>query len=144
MFSVTIILEGAVNTLPAQKLVVSLDSLNTIGRKRLGMQHAHLKLPCFLSEENRRLFNLFCHVLPRFLSRKQHIPDENRNSLSYRWLAIKRWGPLCTQITNQSRGWSCRCKPRRGCRYLSSTCRRWASGLGDCSQIAIGRTVHKS
>ena len=63
IFSRSIVSEGTVDALPTHKLVVALDPVYAFGGKHFGVQHAHLKLPCFLSEEDRCLFNRFCHVV---------------------------------------------------------------------------------
>ena len=64
--SLFIISERAVDTLFAQKLIVTLYRLHPCRGKRFGAQHAHLKPTRFLPKKDWSFFYWFRHFLPRF------------------------------------------------------------------------------
>jgi hypothetical protein len=97
----SIVSEGAVDALPAQELVVTLDFIYTLGRKRFGVQHTHLKLSRLLSEENGRFFYRFCHTFTS-LSLKGIKPlKENIGSLPKSPYNYKR-GAIIKSLTQYS------------------------------------------
>ena len=90
VFSKSIGSEGAIDTFLAHEFIVTHDSCHALLRKRLGMQHTHLKLPCFLPKENGRFFYWFCHVPPRFRSRVQRPLLKTRVSYQKPTAKVKR------------------------------------------------------
>ena len=90
VFSKSIGSEGAIDAFLAHEFIVTHDSCHALLRKRLGMQHTHLKLPCFLPKENGRFFYWFCHVPPRFRSRVQHPLQKTRVSYQKSAPKVKR------------------------------------------------------
>ena len=90
VFSKSIGSEGAIDAFLAHEFIVTHDSCHALLRKRLGMQHTHLKLPCFLPKENGRFFYWFCHVPPRFRSRVQRPLQKTRVSYQKSAPKVKR------------------------------------------------------